>query len=43
MGHLYNPHMNIREKEKFMLCSKSPLTLLLGQEKIESMSLTFWI
>ena len=43
MGHLYNPHMKIREKEKFRLCSKSPLTSLLGQEKIESKSLTFWI
>ena len=42
MGHLYNPHMKIREKEKFRLCSKSPLTSLLGQEKIESKSLTFW-
>ena len=41
--HLYNPHMKIREKEKFMWCSKSPLTSLLGQEKIESKSLTFWI
>ena len=26
-----------------MCCSKSPLTSLLGQEKIESKSLTFWI
>src|SRR3954466_13453713 len=43
MGHLYNPHMKIRQKEKFRLCSKSPLTSLLGQEKIESKSLTFWI
>ena len=43
MAHLYNPHMKIREKEKFRLCSKSPLTSLLGQEKIESKSLTFWI
>ena len=43
MRHLYNPHMKIREKEKFRLCSKSPLTSLLGQEKIESKSLTFWI
>jgi len=43
MGHLYNPHMKIREKEMFRLCSKSPLTSLLGQEKIESKSLTFWI
>ena len=43
MGHLYNPHMKTREKEKFRLCSKSPLTSLLGQEKIESKSLTFWI
>ena len=34
MGHLYNPHMKIRENEKFRLCSKSPLTSLLGQEKI---------
>ena len=42
MGHLYNPHMKIREKEKFRCCSKSPLTSLLGQEKIESKSLTFW-
>ena len=38
MGHLYNPHMKIREKEKFRCCSKSPLTPLLGQEKIESKS-----
>ena len=30
-------------KEKFRLFSKSPLTSLLGQEKIESKSLTFWI
>ena len=43
MGHLYSPHMKIREKEKFRCCSKSPLTSLLGQEKIESKSLTFWI
>ena len=43
MVHLYNPHMKIREKEMFRLCSKSPLTSLLGQEKIESKSLTFWI
>ena len=43
MGHLYNPHMKIREKEKFTFCSKSPLTSLLGQEKMESKSLTFWI
>ena len=35
--------MKIREKEKFRLCSKSPLTSFLGQEKIESKSLTFWI
>ena len=28
-------------KEKFRLCSKSPLTSLLGQEKIESKSFTF--
>ena len=41
MGHLYNPHMKIREKEKFRFCSKSPLTSLLGQEKIEFKSLTF--
>ena len=27
----------------FRSCSKSPLTSLLGQEKIESKSLTFWI
>ena len=40
---MYNPHMKIREKEMFRLCSKSPLTSLLGQEKIESKSLTFWI
>ena len=43
MGHLYNPHMKIREKEKFRCCLKSPLTSFLGQEKIESKSLTFWI
>src|SRR3954469_24111593 len=43
MGHLYNPHMKIGGKEKFKFCSKSPLTSLLGQEKIESKSLTFWI
>ena len=42
MGHLYNPHMKIREKEMFTCCSKSSLTSLLGQEKIESKSLTFW-
>ena len=43
IGHFYNPHMKIREKEKFGCCSKSPLTSLLGQEKIESKSLMFWI
>ena len=43
MGHLYNPHMKTREKEKFRLCSKSPLMSVLGKEKIESKSLTFWI
>ena len=43
MGHLYNPHMKIREKEMFTCCSKSSLTSLLAQEKIESKSLTFWI
>ena len=43
MGHVYNPNMNIRDKEKFRCCSKSPLTSLLGQEKIESKSPTFWI
>ena len=42
MGHLYNAHMKIRGKEKFRCCSKSPFTSLLGQEKIESKSLTFW-
>ena len=42
MGHLYHPHMKIWEKEKFRCCSKSPLTSLLGQEKIKSKSLTFW-
>ena len=42
MRHLYNPHMKIREKEKFRFCSRSPLKSLLGQEKIESKSLTFW-
>src|SRR3989337_4404370 len=35
--------MKIGEKEKFRFCSKSPLTSLVGQEKIESKSLTFWI
>ncbi|XBI29048.1 hypothetical protein VPH35_053133 [Triticum aestivum] len=43
MGHLYNPHMKKREKDKFRFYSKSPLTSLLGQEKIESKSPTFWI
>ena len=43
MGHLYNPHMKIRKKEMFICCPKSSLTSLLGQEKIESKSLTFWI
>ena len=43
MGHVYNPHMKIREMEKFRLCSKSPLMSLLSPEKIESKSLTFWI
>ena len=43
MGHLYKPHMKIRGKEKFRCCSKSSLTSLLGQEKIESKSLTFCI
>ena len=42
MRHLCNPHMKIREKQKFMCCSKSSLTSLLAQEKIESKSLTFW-
>ena len=32
-----------KAKEKFRFCSKGPLTSLLGQEKIESKSLTFWI
>ena len=36
-------NMKTREKEKFRLCSKSPLTSLLGQEKIESKSLMFRI
>ena len=35
--------MKIRKKVKFRFCPKSPLTSLLGQEKIESKSLTFWI
>ena len=43
MGRLYNPHIKIRQKEKFRFCSKSPLTSPLGQHKIESKSLTFWI
>ena len=43
MGYLYSSHMKIREKEMFKCCSKSSLTSLLGQEKIESKSLTFWI
>ena len=43
MRHLYNPHMKIWEKEKFRFFSKGPLTSLLGQEKIESKSLTYWI
>ena len=43
MGHLYNSHMKIREKNMFTCCSKSSLMSLLGQEKIESKSLTFWI
>ena len=30
MGHLYNPHMKIREKEKFRLCSKSPSHVTFG-------------
>ena len=42
MGHLYNSHMKIREKEKFRCCSRSPLTPLSGQEKLESKSHTFW-
>src|SRR3989337_2650358 len=41
MGHLYNPHIKIREKETFKCCSRSSLTSLLAQEKIESKSLTF--
>ena len=41
MGHLYNPHMKIREKEMFTCCSKSFLTSLLAHEKIESKSPTF--
>ena len=43
MGHFCNPHMKIRGKEMFNCCSKSPLTSLLGQEKIEYNTLTFWI
>ena len=43
MGHFYNPHMKIRVKDMFMCCSKSPPMSLLGQEKIKSKSLTFWI
>ena len=43
MGYLYNSHMKIREKEMFKWWSKRSLTSLLGQEKIESKSLTFWI
>ena len=43
MGHLYNTHMKIREKEMFTYCSKSSLASLLPQEKIESKYLTFWI
>ena len=35
--------MKIREKEMFKCCSKRSLMSLLGQEKIESKSLTFWI
>src|SRR4051812_29215431 len=42
MGHLYNTHMKIREKEMFTCCSKSSFTSLLGQKKIESKSFTFW-
>ena len=42
IGHLYNTHMKIREKEMFTCCSKSSLTSLLAQEKKESRSLTFW-
>ena len=30
MGHLYNPHMKIREKGKFRLCSKSPSHVTFG-------------
>ena len=30
-----------KEKEMFRLCSKSPLTSLLGQEKIDGMEKTF--
>ena len=43
MVHLYNPQMKMRGKEMFRCWSKSLLTSLLGQEKIESKSLTFWI
>src|SRR3954471_24071033 len=43
MGHLYNLHMKIRERKMFICCSKSSLTSLLAQEKIESKSLMFWI
>ena len=42
MGHLYNTHMKIREKDMFTCCSNSSLTSLLAQEKIKSKSLTFW-
>ena len=33
MGHLYNPHMKIRGKEKFRCCSKSPVTSLWAKKR----------
>ena len=30
MGHLYNPHMKIREKEMFRLCSKKSSHVTFG-------------
>ena len=41
-GHLYKAHVKIREKETIRCCSRSSLTSLLAQEKLESKSPTFW-
>ena len=54
IGHLYKPRVKIKEKEMIMCCSsshvkendwcctRSSLTSLLAQEKIQTKSPTFW-